>query len=83
VERSGRAVLGEAGVGATRQSTGGEDFAWYLDHAPGAYFRLGVRTPGGPTVDIHAGNFDADETAVALGARVLAGTALEALAALS
>ena len=49
VERSGRAVLGPDGVGPTRQSTGGEDFSWYLDHVPGGYFRLGVRTPGAPT----------------------------------
>ena len=82
VERSGRAVLGADGVGPTRQSTGGEDFSWYLDHAPGGYFRLGVRTPGAPTVDIHAGDFDVDERAIALGARILAGTALEALAEL-
>ncbi len=83
VERSGRAVVGPAGVGPTRQSTGGEDFSWYLDHAPGAYFRLGVRAAGAPTVDIHAGNFDVDESAIALGARMLAGTALEALADLA
>ncbi len=83
VERTGRAVLGPAAVGPTRQSTGGEDFSWYLDHAPGAYFRLGVRTPGVPTVDIHAGNFDVDERAIGLGARLLAGSALEALAELA
>ena len=82
VERSGRAVLGAGAVGPTHQSTGGEDFSWYLEHAPGAYFRLGVRAPGAPTVDIHAGNFDVDERSIALGARILAGAALEALAGL-
>ncbi len=83
VERSGQAVLGPDGVGPTLQSTGGEDFSWYLEHAPGAYFRLGVRSPGAPTVDIHAGNFDVDERSIAVGARVLAGAALEALAELN
>ena len=29
----------------TEQSLGGEDFAWYLDHVPGALARLGVRSP--------------------------------------
>ena len=83
IERGARAVLGPSGVGPTQQSTGGEDFSWYLDHAPGGYFRLGVRTPGAPVVDIHAGNFDVDERAIALGARVLAATVFEALADLT
>src|SRR5690606_3188077 len=30
------------------QSLGGEDFGWYLEEVPGAMFRLGTRTPGGP-----------------------------------
>ena len=30
----------------TRQSGGGEDFSWYLAHAPGAMARLGTRSPG-------------------------------------
>lgn len=32
----------------TEQSLGGEDFSWYLEHAPGALARLGVRPPGTP-----------------------------------
>ena len=38
----------------TEQSLGGEDFAWYLDHVPGALARLGVRSPGSRvTMDLH------------------------------
>jgi amidohydrolase len=57
----------------TIQSLGGEDFAWYLQHVPGAMARLGTRTPGGPTFDLHQGDLVVDEDAVTLGARLLAG----------
>jgi amidohydrolase len=69
-------VLGIAGHVPTQQSLGGEDFGWYLDRVPGAMGRLGTRTPGGPTYDLHQGNLRVDERAVALGARVLACAAL-------
>jgi amidohydrolase len=78
--RAATAVVGASGVLPTRQSGGGEDFAWFLDRVPGALIRLGVTTPGREAIDIHAGAFDVDEAAIALGARVLAGAALEALA---
>jgi amidohydrolase len=62
------------------QSLGGEDFGWYLEQVPGAMFRLGTRTPGGPRYDLHQGDFQADEAAVGFGARMLAGVAVNALA---
>ncbi len=55
------------------QSMGGEDFAWYLQRVPGAMGRLGTRTPGGPTYDLHQGDLVVDESSVRAGARVLAG----------
>ena len=64
--------VGLEGVG-TPQSLGGEDFSWYLQHVPGAMARLGTRTPGGRTYDLHQGDLVIDESAVALGARLLAG----------
>jgi amidohydrolase len=78
-----RAVVGADSLRPVVQSAGGEDFSWYGDHAPLCYLRLGVRAPGVPLVDLHAGTFDVDEAAVAIGARLLAGAALEALADLS
>jgi amidohydrolase len=69
-------VVGPEGHVPTRQSLGGEDFAWYLHHVPGAMARLGTRTPGGPTYDLHQGNLRIDEGAIAIGARVLAEAAL-------
>ena len=65
-----------AHVASTPQSLGGEDFAWYLTHVPGAMARLGTRTPGGPTYDLHRGDLVVDEAAIAVGARTLAGAGL-------
>ena len=65
-------VLGEHGHVSTQQSLGGEDFGWYLHDVPGAMARLGTRTPGGATYDLHQGNLRIDERAIAIGARVLA-----------
>ena len=72
-------VLGEEGRVATAQSLGGEDFAWYVDSVPGAMARLGTRTPGGPTYDLHQGDLRVDERAISVGAKVLAVAALESM----
>ena len=74
------AVLGPTGLVSTPQSLGGEDFAWYVESIPGAMGRLGTRTPGGPTYDLHQGDLVIDERAISVGARVLAAVALAALA---
>ncbi|HEU4567617.1 MAG TPA: amidohydrolase [Marmoricola sp.] len=78
--RAVETVLGEAGHVPSAQSLGGEDFAWYLEHVSGAMGRLGTRTPGGPTYDLHQGDLRVDERAVGIGAKVLAGAAVQALA---
>jgi amidohydrolase len=73
-------TLGPEGAASSTQSLGGEDFAWYLESVPGALGRLGTRTPGGATYELHRGSLRVDETAVSIGAKVLATTALLALA---
>lgn len=79
-QRAVTEVLGAAGEVAVEQSLGGEDFAWYLTKANGAMARLGTRTPGGRTYDLHQGDFDPDERAIAIGAKFLATAALLASA---
>ncbi len=69
-------ALGPEGVASTAQSLGGEDFAWYVETLPGTMARLGTRTPGGPTYDIHQGNLRIDERAISVGALVLANAAV-------
>ncbi len=75
------AVVGPSGVVGTEQSLGGEDFAWYLEVVPGAMGRLGTRTPGGATYDLHQGNLRVDDASVPIGAQLLAQVALGTLAA--
>jgi len=77
-----RGALGSSAAVPTVQSLGGEDFAWYLDHVPGAMARLGVRPPGQARPhDLHQGSFDIDEAALPVAVRVLVGVALAALSA--
>lgn len=75
------ALLGPHHRTEVEQSLGGEDFGWYLEEVPGAMFRLGTRTPGGPRHDLHQGDFVADEEAAGHGAKMLAAVALQAIAA--
>ena len=72
------AAIGPDAPRSTLQSLGGEDFAWYLQKVPGAMARLGTRTPGGATYDLHQGNLIVDEEAVIGAATLLAVTATTA-----
>lgn len=74
-----RQVVGSSGLVGTSQSLGGEDFAWYLEEAPGAMARLGTRSPGAPTYDLHQGDLTIDEGAIPIGAAILASVALLAV----
>jgi amidohydrolase len=74
------AALGEAALAGTKQSSGGEDFGWYLEKVPGSFARLGVWSGDGTPPDIHQPTFRIDERALLVGVRVLTHTALTALA---
>jgi amidohydrolase len=74
------AALGEQAVTGTKQSSGGEDFGWYLENIPGSFARLGVWSGEGPQPDLHQPTFRLDERALLTGVRVLTHTALAALA---
>ncbi|MGI8948403.1 MAG: amidohydrolase [Ornithinimicrobium sp.] len=71
-----RAVVGPQAVVPTQQSLGGEDLGWYLTQVPGAMARLGTRTPGGPTFELHQGDLVVDEEAVLHAAKILAAVVL-------
>lgn len=43
-------------------SMGGEDFAYYLEHIPGSYYRIG--SFDGCSKDVHTPNFDVDESCI-------------------
>ncbi|MEB7449271.1 amidohydrolase [Arthrobacter koreensis] len=78
IEASARAELGEDSVVLTPQSMGGEDFAWMTQAIPGAMMRLGTRTPGGETFDLHRGDYNPDELAISCGVSVMAAAAVRA-----
>ncbi len=76
LRRAASAAIGDGAVVPTRQSLGGEDFSWLLETCPGAMARLGTRTPGGHTYELHQGDLVIDEAAIGAGARMLAVAAL-------
>lgn len=74
------AALGESGLTGTVQSSGGEDFGWYLEHVPGSFGRLGVWSGEGKPLDLHRPTFVLDERALLVGVRVMVHAALTACA---
>lgn len=60
-----------------RPSMGGEDFAYYLSHVPGAMFRLGCTSDQVGGSLLHTPTFDVDERALAIGAKILARAAVQ------
>ena len=78
VEAAARAELGEDSIILAPQSMGGEDFAWMTQEVPGALMRLGTRTPGGETYDLHRGDYNPDELAISTGVSVMAAAAARA-----
>ncbi|GAB2854352.1 M20 family metallopeptidase [Lentzea nigeriaca] len=74
------AALGDDALAGTEQSSGGEDFGWYLEHVPGSFARLGVWNGQEEQRDLHQPTFDLDERALLVGVRVMVHTALAALA---
>lgn len=53
-------------------SLGSEDFALYLEHAPGAMFRLGVGHKDKPNYPLHHPRFAIDESAIVTGVVTMA-----------
>lgn len=79
VERVAHSVVGETMVRPAVPSMAGEDFSYYLQHVPGAYFFLGI---GGDAAQYghHHPRFTIDESMLPVGSELLAGIALTYLA---
>lgn len=80
VAESCTTLLGPNSVVETTASMVGEDFAFFLEGIPGAYFFLGAMGPVSKEVHgLHSGRFQIDESALPIGAALLAHTALSTL----
>ncbi|MEC4985192.1 MAG: M20 family metallopeptidase [Oscillatoria sp. PMC 1068.18] len=73
VESAAREAWGGSHVQILNESSmGAEDFAMYLEHAPGTMFRLGVGFEDKPNFPLHHPQFDVDEAAIVTGVVTLA-----------
>jgi amidohydrolase len=72
VERTIREAFGEQAIHWIEQSSmGGEDFAHYLKHVPGAFVRVGTASGPETSFPLHHHRFDIDETPLAPTARLM------------
>jgi len=69
IVRAGKAVVGESNVIRTEPpSMGGEDFAYYAERVPAAFFRLGTRPVGAAeSAGLHTPQFDFNDDALPVG----------------
>ncbi|MDX2100434.1 MAG: M20 family metallopeptidase [Leptolyngbyaceae cyanobacterium bins.59] len=73
VEEAASETLGSNRVQILMEpSLGAEDFAVYLQHAPGTMFRLGVGYRDRPNHPLHHPQFEVDETAIVTGVMTMA-----------
>ena len=73
-------IVGEEGVVMPQLTGGGEDFALYQEQIPGCFYFLGVRNESrGIVNEWHHQEFDIDESALWVGAGVLAQSAFDFL----
>jgi amidohydrolase len=73
VERTIEAAFGQQAIHWIEQSSmGGEDFAHYLEHVPGAFVRVGTASGPETNYPLHHHRFDIDETPLAPTARLMA-----------
>lgn len=79
IEDAARREFGADAIELTPQSMGGEDFAWMTQKVPGAMLRLGTRTPGGKTYDLHRGDYMPDESCIGIGVRIMTAAAMQAV----
>ena len=57
-------ILGSENIFPRKESLGGEDFAYYIQHKPGAMFNVGIRDEGMPYIPAHNGKLVISENAL-------------------
>lgn len=72
VTKAATEVVGAEGIEPiTRPSMGSEDFACFVEKAPGTMFRLGTAADLSAITPLHTPRFDIDEAALSLGVRIV------------
>ena len=76
---TGEKILGKGAMHLLPEpNMGVDDFAYFLQEAPGSYFKLGIAKEGEEDLfPLHTSDFDIDESALACGAAFLAGCVLD------
>ena len=71
IKKSAASVVGEDKILPKIQTMGGEDFSYFLEKKPGAFFRLGIKNKElGITSTAHTDTIDLDEDALPIGTEV-------------
>jgi metal-dependent amidase/aminoacylase/carboxypeptidase family protein len=77
VRRASAPIVGEGAIEELPAMTWGEDFAYYLQKRPGAFFVLGSGNRAeGITEPLHSPRMRVDERCLAIGAAIMANVAL-------
>jgi amidohydrolase len=78
LEEAAESVPGVIARLIPRPSMGSEDFACFLEHVPGAMFRLGIAADAGAGAirPLHTPTFDVNEAALPIGVKILARAAI-------
>ena len=80
IEEAAKRVVGKDNIIYPKPSMGGEDFAYFLQKVPGAYYIIGGSNSNkGINSMNHSPTFDVDESALYTGAKVLKEAAMEIL----
>jgi amidohydrolase len=72
-------IMGAEQVHRLEPAMVGEDFSYFANAVPGFYFRLGVQQPGTISGDHHTPTFQADDSAIPIGMRVMTALVLDYL----
>lgn len=72
-------LLGEEHVVVPEPALGGEDFSFFAEQVPAAFYRVGCHRAGTPRYPVHNEHFAPDEAALYHGAHILIASALQFL----
>jgi amidohydrolase len=76
IREVGSSLLGDKGViELPFASLGGEDFSYFVEEVPGAFFRLGIKMTDSEQYPLHNAKFDMDEAGLEYGIKMFAGIA--------